>query len=77
MRSKARMTITIDQDILEEISKISKEKRESRSRIIEEAIRTWRQRQMEKELIDGYLAMAKENLEMAEANLKAGMEILK
>jgi hypothetical protein len=33
-------------------------------------------KQLEEELIDGYLAMAKEDAEMAENNLGAGMEVL-
>jgi hypothetical protein len=33
-------------------------------------------KQLEKELIDGYLAMAREDGEMAEKHLEAGMEVL-
>lgn len=77
MSNKLKVTITVDKSVVEEIDRLSKEQRESRSHLIEEAIKTWRQKQLEKELIDGYLAMAKEDLETAEANLKAGMEVLK
>ena len=34
-------------------------------------------KKLEKELIDGYLAMAREDAEMAETHLEAGMEVLK
>lgn len=77
MKNKLKVTITLDQAIVEEIDRLSKEQKESRSHIIEEAIKVWKQKRLEKELIDGYLAMAKEDLEIAEANLEAGMEVLK
>jgi hypothetical protein len=39
--------------------------------------KAWRQGQFEKELIEGYRAMAKEDREKAEANLEASAEVLK
>ena len=76
MGSKQRVTIALDRQIVEEIDQLSKEQKESRSHIIEEAIKLWRKSQLEKELIKGYLAMSKENSETAEANLVAGEEVL-
>ena len=77
MHNKLKVTITIDKTIFEEIDRLSKEQKKSRSHMIEEAIKVWGQKRLEKDLIDGYLAMAKEDLEKAEANLEAGMEVLK
>lgn len=77
MSSKLKVTITIDEDLIKEIDMLSKERTESRSHLIEEAIKLWKQKQLEKELIDGYLAMAKEDVETAEANLEAGIEVLR
>ncbi len=77
MGSKLKVTITVDEDLVNEIDRLSKEYRESRSHLIEEAIKVWREKHLEKELINGYLAMAKEDVEAAEANLEAGMEVLK
>ncbi len=77
MGNKQKVTITVDEAILKEIDKLSKSHGESRSRLIEDAIRVWRGKKLEKELIDGYLAMAKEDAEMAESHLEAGMEVLK
>ncbi len=77
MGSKLKVTITIDEVLVNEIDRLSKEHRESRSHLIEEAIKVWREKQLEKELIDGYLAMAKEDAETAEANLEAGIEVIK
>ena len=77
MNNKLKVTITLGKTILEEIDRLSKERKESRSGMIEEAIKVWKQKRLEKELMDGYLAMGKEDLETAESNLEAGMEVLK
>jgi metal-responsive CopG/Arc/MetJ family transcriptional regulator len=77
MGNKQKVTITIDEEIVKEIDRLSREQGESRSNLIEEAIREWRQRQLKNELIKGYTVMAKEDLETAEANLEVSMEVLK
>jgi metal-responsive CopG/Arc/MetJ family transcriptional regulator len=77
MGNRQKVTITIDETILKEIDRSSKKQGESRSHLIEEAIRAWREKELEKELIDGYLAMAKEDAKMAENHLEAMMEVLK
>jgi len=77
MRNKQKVTITIDEAIIKDIDRLSKKEGESRSNLIEKALRIWRQKQFEKELIEGYVAMAKEDLETAEANLEVGAEALK
>ena len=77
MGNKQKVTITLDEAILKEIDKLSKSQGESRSHVIEDAIREWRKKELEKQLIDGYLAMAKEDVEMAEDHLEAGREVLK
>jgi metal-responsive CopG/Arc/MetJ family transcriptional regulator len=77
MSNKQKVTITIDEAIVKDIDRLSKKEGESRSQLIEKAVRAWRQRQLEKELVEGYVAMAKEDLETAEANLEAAVEALK
>jgi len=77
MGNKQKVTITIDETILEEIDRFSEEHGESRSRLIEEAMKEWKKKKMERELIEGYRSMAKENTETAEANLEAGLEVLR
>lgn len=76
MNSKLKVTVTMDAVIIREIDKISKELRESRSRIVENAVKAWRQKQQERELIGGYIFMAREDREVAEANLEASTEVL-
>jgi len=77
MGNKQKVTITVDEAILKEIDRFSKEQSQSRSNVIEEAIREWRQKHLENELIEGYTSMAEEDLETAEANFGAGTEAIK
>lgn len=77
MGNKLKVTVTIEESIVREIDRASNERGESRSRVIETAIQQWRKRELDKQLIEGYLAMAKEDVETAEANLAAGVEVLK
>jgi predicted CopG family antitoxin len=77
MARKLKVTITISESVVRELDKLSKEKKESRSHVIEEAIKLWRQKQLEIALVKGYLAMGKEDVELAEANFGASVEVLK
>ena len=77
MGNKQKVTITVDEAILKEIDRFSEEQGESRSNVIEEAIREWRRKHLENELIEGYTRMAEEDLETAEANFGAGREAIK
>lgn len=76
MYSKQKVTVTIDEAIVREIDKLSEEMNETRSHLIEEALKAWRRGQMEQELIDGYRAMAKEDAKTAEQNLATGKEAI-
>ncbi len=76
MGNKLKITVTIEESIVREIDRASNERGESRSRVIEKAIQQWRERELDKQLIEGYLAMAKKDVETAEANLAAGVEVL-
>jgi metal-responsive CopG/Arc/MetJ family transcriptional regulator len=76
MGNKLKVTVTIEESIVREIDRASNERGESRSRVIERAIQQWRERELDKKLIEGYLAMAKEDVETAEANLTADVEVL-
>ena len=77
MGNKQKVTITLDEAILKEIDRFSEEQGASRSNVIEKAIREWRQKHLENELIEGYTSMAEEDLETAEANFGAGTEAIK
>jgi metal-responsive CopG/Arc/MetJ family transcriptional regulator len=77
MGNKQKVTITIDEALLREIDRFSEEHGETRSFLIEEAMKEWKKKKLEEELIEGYRSMAKENAEIAEANLEAGSEVLR
>ncbi len=77
MSNRQKVTITIDEAILKDIDRLSEKEGTNRSQLIEKAVKAWRQKRLEKELIEGYAAMAAEDLETAEANLEAGVEALK
>jgi len=77
MGNRQKVTITIDEAILKDIDRLSEKEGKNRSQLIEKAVKAWRQEQLEKELIEGYAAMAKEDSETAEAILEAGVEALK
>lgn len=75
--SRNKITITLDEDLLKELDHISSKRRKPRSRLVEEAIRSWRRSERQQELIQGYRSMAAEDQTIAEANLPAVYEILK
>ncbi len=74
MSNRQKVTITIDESILKDIDRLSEKEGVNRSQLIEKAVKSWRQKQLEKELIEGYAAMATEDLETAEANMEAGSQ---
>ena len=75
--SKEKITVTIDEELLEDLDRVAKSQSESRSKVLEKAIRTWKKSLLQRELIDGYKAMSEEDLKVAERNLHAGYEALK
>ncbi|MBI5407411.1 MAG: CopG family transcriptional regulator [Nitrospirae bacterium] len=71
---KAKITITIDEHLIETIDHLSEKEGKSRSQLMEEAVMYWHHWQIEQDLIEGYRAMAKEDVETAESHLSAGIE---
>jgi metal-responsive CopG/Arc/MetJ family transcriptional regulator len=77
LMSREKITVTIDEELVQELDRMAKILKGSRSRLVEAAIRTWKKARLEQELKDGYRAMAEEDLKVAEDNLAAGYEVLK
>ncbi len=75
--SKERITVTIDEELLQELDRVAAALKQSRSNLVEVAVRTWKRVRLEQELIEGYRGMADEDLMVAENNLAAGHEALK
>jgi len=74
---KAKITVTIERTLIHSLDRLSKQRHQNRSQAVEEAVKSWQHSQTEHELIEGYRAMAKENMEMAKAGFHAAMETLK
>ena len=74
--SKTKITVTIDKSLIVHLDDRARRLHTSRSRLVEEAIRRWREWKNRQELIDGYREMAGENVEAAEAFLPASIEVL-
>jgi metal-responsive CopG/Arc/MetJ family transcriptional regulator len=77
MASRVKITISIDKDLVRELAGAGRQRRKSRSRLVEEALQHWRRSRLEQELKAGYLAMAKADRATAERNLAAGWEAIK
>jgi len=77
MKTKAKITMSIDSDLAEKLSEIGRKKRVSKSRLVEEALRDWERKLLEEELRAGYTAMADEDASSAEDFVPAAAEDLK
>ena len=73
---KVKITVSIDEKLSAMIDRHARRLRKNRSRLVEEAIRLWREKQREEQLKEGYLAMAREDSRTAEANLGASLEAI-
>jgi metal-responsive CopG/Arc/MetJ family transcriptional regulator len=74
---KVKLTVSLDADLVETLDAISRHTKKPRSRVLQEALRLWRRKDLEEKLAEGYRAMVEENRETAERALAAFREILK
>jgi metal-responsive CopG/Arc/MetJ family transcriptional regulator len=77
MPSKVKVTISLDEALVEDLRQAGRRTGKSRSRLMEEALRFWQRSRLEQELKRGYQAMAAEDLRVAEAALPIQGETLK
>jgi metal-responsive CopG/Arc/MetJ family transcriptional regulator len=77
MATKVKVTISVDEALIRELAKASRNTGRPRSQIVEEALRLWRRSQVEQALKEGYRAMASEDRRTAERGLDAGWEIVR
>ncbi len=75
--SKERITVTIEEELVQDLDRAAQPLKQSRSNLIEMAVRMWKKVRLEQDLIKGYRAMAEEDLKIAEKNLSAGYKVLK
>lgn len=76
MARKVKLTLSLDEDVVETLDTVSKQSKQPRSRVVQDAIRLWQRRQLQQKLAEGYRSMAKEDQETAEYRLAAFREIL-
>lgn len=74
MRSKVKVTVSLDAGLVRELGGVGRQKGKSRSQLVEEALRFWRRSQVEQELKEGYQAMAGEDRATAERHIAAAWE---
>ena len=76
MVRRAKVTVTIASDRLEQLDEIAVARDSNRSALIEEALDLWEKEQLRRELVAGYKAMAAEDRGTAEHRLRSGIETL-
>jgi metal-responsive CopG/Arc/MetJ family transcriptional regulator len=77
MRQKVKLTVSLDQDLVETLDEMSRQSKKPRSQVVQEALRSWRQRELHEKLAQGYRSMAEEDRETAEQRLAVFKETLK
>jgi predicted transcriptional regulator len=76
MRTKKKMSITIDAEIFEAIEKVAEVCNMAKSQLAQEAFRLWFKKRTEELMAKGYVEMAQEDREFADTTLHAQKEIL-
>lgn len=71
MRRKVKLTVSLDQDLVETLDEMSRQSKKPRSQVVQEALRLWRRKELHEKLAEGYRAMAEEDRETAEGHLAA------
>jgi len=76
MRTKKKVSVTIDTEIFEAIEKAAKGCNMAKSQLAQEAFRLWLKKRTEESMAAGYIEMASEDSEFADTTLHAQKEIL-
>jgi metal-responsive CopG/Arc/MetJ family transcriptional regulator len=77
MTQKVKVTLSLDEDLVETLDALSRETKKPRSRVVQEALRQWRKKELHGKLDEGYQAMADEDRQTALRNLPAFREVIK
>ena len=76
MRTKRKISLTIDEDLYEAIEKASTELNLAKSRLAQEAFRLWLNKETEDLMAKGYEEMAEEDKAFADIAFETQKEIL-
>jgi len=77
MRTKKKVSLTIDEDLYDAIDKASKMLKMAKSQLAQEAFSLWLKKETEALMAKGYEEMAAEDKAFADVSLEAQREILK
>jgi hypothetical protein len=77
MRTKKKVSLTIDEEIYAAIDKASKTLNLAKSQLAQEAFSLWLKKQTEALMTKGYEEMAEEDKALADVTFEAQKEILK
>ena len=77
MRTKKKISLTIDRNISDAMDEASRKRRMAKSRIAQEALELWFKRETEFLMARGYEEMADEDQRMAEFCFEAQREVVK
>ena len=76
MRTKRKISVTIDAEIFEAIEDAAKTCNMAKSQLTQEALRLWFKKRTEESMAAGYLEMAREDRECADTTFDAQKEIV-
>ncbi|MCD6571551.1 MAG: hypothetical protein J7L53_12700 [Deltaproteobacteria bacterium] len=76
MRTKRKLSVSIDKALLIEIDRAAKTLKVAKSQLAEEAFKLWLKKQTQRLMAEGYEAMAKEDRDFSELTFEAQKEIL-
>ena len=75
MPRKIKVTVSLDENLVEELDRTSRETKKSRSRLVQEALKLWRRKELQTRLAQGYQEMADENVKTAKQGLLASARL--
>jgi metal-responsive CopG/Arc/MetJ family transcriptional regulator len=76
MRSKRKISLTIDEDLYADIEKASKVFKMAKSRLARKAFRLWLKKETEALMAEGYKEMAEEDKAFSDLTFQSQKEVL-
>jgi len=76
MGTKGKLSVTIDEKVLEALETASREFRMAKSTVTEAALKLWLRKRTEKLMAEGYEATAEQDKEISELGFEAQREVL-
>lgn len=76
MKTKEKLTVTIEKSLADELNRQATEKHVSRSSLVEEAVKLLKEKGLNNALKKGYIEMSKDNYAFAEQHVEYAQKIL-